>query len=85
MRGGEEVERAEVVGQALAWPVIRQADPALSSHSGMQRKQEFTIAVLSAPFTNSLPTSIRLSGRMCPELLQVISLLQHMAFSQIST
>lgn len=81
----ESAEKAEVVGQALAWPVIREADPALSSHSGNQSKQEFTIAGLSAPFTYSFPTSIQLSGRMCPELLQAILLLQHMAFSQIST
>lgn len=51
------MERAEVVGKALAWPVIREADPALSCHSGKQSKQEFTIAGLSAPFTNSFPTS----------------------------
>jgi len=81
----ERVEKAEVVGQALAWPVIREADPALSSHSGKQSKQEFTIAGLSAPFTYSFPTSIKPSGRMCPESLQANLLLQHMAFSQIST
>lgn len=81
----ERAEKAEVVGQALAWPVIREADPALSSHSAKQSKQEFTIAGLSAPFTYSFPTSIQLSGRMCPELLQAISLLQHMAFTPIST
>ena len=54
-RGVERAEKAEVVGRALAWPVIREADPALSSHSGQQSKQEFTIAGLSAPF--SLTTS----------------------------
>lgn len=79
------MERAEVVGQALAWPVIREADPALSSHSGKQSKQEFTIAGLSAPFTDSFSGSIQLSARMCPELLQAILPLQHMAFSPIST
>lgn len=78
----ERAEKAEVVGQALAWPVIREADPALSSHSGKQSKQEFTIAGLSAPFTNSFPTSIQLSGRMCPELLLAISLLQHLWHSR---
>lgn len=53
---------AEVVGQALAWPVIREADPALSSHSGKQSKQEFTIGGLSSPFHyNSFLTSIQQS------------------------
>lgn len=78
--GWSEQEEAEVVGQALAWPVIREADPALSGHSGKQSKQEFTIAGLSDPFTYIFPTSVRLSGGMCPELLQAILPLQHMAF-----
>lgn len=79
------MERAEVVGQALAWPVIREEDPALSSHSGKQSKHEFTIGGLSAPFTDSFSSSIQLSARMCPQSLQAIVLLQHVAFSQIST
>lgn len=66
----ERAEKAEVVGQALAWPVIREADPALSSHSGKQSKQGFTIAGLSDPFTDSFSTSIQLSARMCTALMQ---------------
>lgn len=81
----EIAEQAEVVGQALAWPVIREADPALSRHSGKQSKQEFTIAGLSAPFTDSFPSSIQLSGEMCQEILLAILHLVHMALSQIST
>lgn len=80
----ERAETLEIVGRALAWPVIREADPALSSHSEKQSKQEFTIAGLSVPFTYSFPTSIQQSGKVCLELLQTILLLQHMAFSQIS-
>lgn len=77
-RGVERAEKAEVVGWALAWPVIREADPALSLHCGKQSKQEFTMAGLSAPFTHSFPTSARLSGRMCLELLQaILPLLPH--------
>lgn len=81
----ERAQKTEVVGQALAWQVIREADPALSSYSEKQSKQEFTIAGLSAPFTYSFPTSIQLSGRMCLELLHAILLLQHVAFSPVST
>lgn len=80
----ERAQKVEFVGQALAWPVIREADPALSSHSGKQSILEFTIAGLSAPFIYRFPTSVRLSARMCLKLLQAISLLQHMALSQIS-
>lgn len=64
------MERAEVVWQALAWPVIREADPALSSHRGKQSKHEFTIASLSPPPTlfllTATPAAIEPSARTCP-------------------
>lgn len=64
------MERAEVVWQALAWAVIREADPALSSHRGKQSEHEFTIASLSPPpqhfLLTATPAAYEPSARTCP-------------------